>query len=44
MYFQTKIAVFILVVTLNLQIIPAAWITWGKLDYSKYDNATILQI
>merc|ERR1712136_5825 len=32
MYFQTKVAVFILVVTLNLHIIPAPWITNGQVE------------
>ena len=30
MYFKTKIAVFVLVVALNLQIIPAEWLSRSK--------------
>merc|ERR1712136_517430 len=32
MYFQTKVAVFILVVTLSIHIIPAPWITNGHIE------------
>ena len=40
MYLKTKIAVFLLVVTLNLQIIPAERLSGSKFSYFRYDNAS----
>ena len=40
MYLKTKIVVFLLVVTLNLQIIPAERLSGSKFSYFRYDNAS----